>query len=38
MSPTQAEALLNALKGDDARVGFDPNNKHRRDEPVAKDW
>ena len=38
MSQAQAEALLNALKGDDAHVGLDPNNKHRRDEPVAKDW
>ena len=38
MSQAQAEALLNALKGDDARVGIDPNNKHRRDEPVTKDW
>ena len=36
MSPAQAEALLNALKGDDARIGLDPNNKHRRDEPVTR--
>ena len=38
MSPAQARALLDALKGDDARVSVDPNNKHRRDEPVTKDW
>ena len=38
MSPAQARALLDALKGDDARVSVDPNHKHRRDEPVAKDW
>ncbi len=38
MSVAQAKALLEALKGDDARVPPDPNNKHRRDEPVTKDW
>ena len=39
MSPAQAAALLNSLKGEDARVMLnDLTNRRNRDDAPAKDW
>ena len=40
MSPSQARALLDSLKGEDDRVMLNgtPDNRKRQDDPVTKDW
>jgi hypothetical protein len=36
MTPSQAQALIDSLRGDEEHVSFE--NKHDNDQPVYKDW
>lgn len=38
MTPGQARALLDALKGEDDRVNLNQRDRRNRDETVTKDW
>ena len=38
MTPGQARALLDSLKGEDDRVNLVDRNRRNREETVTKDW